>query len=165
MINLIACMGKNYVIGKDNDMPWGRGLPADLNYFKECTVNKTVVMGRKTYESIIESLGKPLPNRKTIVLTRQNIVIKHAGVIVCNSIEEVLEKHNEEELFIVGGANIYEQFMKCADRLYLTKIDEEFDGDAYFPTFDLRKWELMSYKKGLRDEQNKFNYGFFVYEK
>ncbi len=155
MINLIACMGKNRVIGKGNQMPWH--LPADLKYLKKTTLGHTVVMGRKTFESI----GKPLPGRKNVILTRDEH-FEATGCEVLHSIDEILSRN--EELYILGGANIYEQFMPFADRLYITRIEQEFEGDAFFPEID-ESWAEVSKDKGIQDEKNPYEYYFIVYKK
>lgn len=166
MINLIVCMGKNREIGINNDMPWGRGLPADLAYFKHVTKNQDVAMGRKTFQSILSSLGKPLPERNNIVLT-ENESFSHPGVEVVNSIEGLIEqaKRSERNLFIIGGATIYSQFMDVADRLYVTRVNESFGADTYFPTIDASTWTIRSKVEHKKDERNMYDYAFIVFEK
>lgn len=150
MISLIAAIGKNRELGKDNDLLWH--LKGDLKYFKEVTTNHTVVMGRKTYESI----GKPLPNRENIVITRSNI----DGVKTIKNPEEVLKM--DGEVFIIGGASIYEYFIKYASRLYLTLIDDDKDADVYFPYFD----ESLYEKKTIgQNRENDIEYTFVLYER
>lgn len=153
MISIIVATDKNNLIGKDNDLPWR--IPADLAYFKKVTLGSTIVMGRKTYESI----GKPLPKRRNIILSRQEF---HAdGCETLHSIEEV-ERFNVdgEELFIIGGAHIFKETLPIADFLYLTYIDEEFEGDTYFPEVNEQDWELVSSEKGIKDEKNPYDYFF-----
>jgi len=153
MISIIVATDKNNLIGKDNDLPWR--IPADLAYFKKVTLGSTIVMGRKTYESI----GKPLPKRRNIILSRQEF---HAdGCETLHSIEEV-ERFNVdgEELFIIGGAHIFKETLPIADFLYLTYIDEEFEGDTYFPEVNEQDWELVSSEKGIKDEKNPYDYYF-----
>lgn len=153
MISIIVATDKNNLIGKDNDLPWR--IPADLAYFKKVTLGSTIVMGRKTYESI----GKPLPKRRNIILSRQEF---HAdGCETLHSIEEV-ERFNVdgEELFIIGGAHIFKETLPIADFLYLTYIDEEFEGDTYFPEVNEHDWELVSSEKGIKDEKNPYDYYF-----
>ncbi|RBW69495.1 dihydrofolate reductase [Bacillus taeanensis] len=158
MISLIWAMGQNQTIGKDNDMPWH--LPADLAYFKKVTSGHTVLMGRKTHESI----GRPLPNRKNIIITN-NKAYKAEGCIVVHSVKEALTHTKEDEVFVIGGAQIYEVFLPFADRLYVTHIKQDFDGDAFFPLFDLNEWMLVSEEQGIKSEKNPYHYKFLVYEK
>lgn len=155
MIALIACMDRNRLIGRGNQIPWH--LPNDLKFFKQTTMGHTVVMGRKTFESI----GKPLPGRHNIVLTRDRNY-RAEGVEIVHSLEEVLER--EEDMFILGGAHIYEQFMPYADKLYITRIDAEFEGDAYFPEIDT-SWQLIESQPGITDEQNPYSYTFNTYQR
>ncbi|WP_078380282.1 dihydrofolate reductase [Sutcliffiella halmapala] len=159
MISMIVATDKNGLIGKDNDMPWR--LPADLAYFKQVTTGSTVIMGRNTFESI----GKPLPNRKNIILSRDsNLQIE--GCETLSSITEVEKMAKlDEEIFIVGGANIYKQLLPITETLYLTFIDEEFEGDTFFPKIDTKEWELISNEKGVKDEKNPYDYYFKVYKR
>ncbi len=166
-VSIIAAFSKNGVIGKNNRMAWH--LPADLKYFKDKTSNHVVIMGRKTFESIG---SKPLTNRFNIIITK-DISFKPDGVVVAHSIEEAIEvgkKYSEihslsEELFIVGGAQIYEQALEFADKLYLTKVNTIIDGDSYFPRIDNSKWEVCFSEKFNSDEKNKFDYSFNEYIK
>lgn len=153
MISIIVATDRNNLIGKDNDLPWR--IPADLAYFKKVTLGSTIVMGRKTYESI----GKPLPNRRNIILSRQDF---HAdGCETLHSIEEVKSLNmDDEELFVIGGAHIFKETLPIADFLYLTYIDEEFEGDTYFPEVNEQDWELVSSEKGMKDEKNPYDYYF-----
>lgn len=155
-ISMIVAKAENNVIGKDNKLIWN--IPNDLQYFKKITTGKTVVMGRKTYESI----GKPLPNRRNIVLTQNNDFYEDQVEIV-HSIEEVLNL--EGEVMIIGGDSIYRQFMGYADKLYVTEIKEFFEGDTYFPEIDKDRWALESTERGLRDEKNPYKYYFNVYRR
>lgn len=152
MINIIAAVGKNLELGKDNKLIWH--IPNDLKYFKENTIGKTIVMGRKTYES----MGKPLPNRKNIVLTNSNISLNDALVI--NDYRQILDI--KEDVFIIGGTEIFELFLPYANRLYLTEIDYESDADSYFPKFD-----LSLYKKDVLKTEcfNDLKYSFVIYNK
>lgn len=164
MINMIVAMSKNGVIGNNNDLPWG--LKGDLKYFKEVTTGNTIVMGRKTYESI----GKPLPNRKNIVLTRNDINIE--GVEIFNSVIEVLRysyEYPNESVFVIGGAEIYDQFLPYADKIYITEIEEEIDGDTYFPnkfkeSFNLVKTSDLITELNIKSK-DELSYRFNVYEK
>lgn len=130
-VSLIAALSKNHVIGKDNKLPWN--IPEDLKRFQALTKNHPIIMGRKTFESI----GRVLPNRTNIVITRDDNW-NHQGVIVSHSLEEALEvakQHNLQEIFVIGGGQIFEQVIKKADKLYLTVVDREISGDAFFPDF------------------------------
>lgn len=160
MISLIAAMDRNGAIGKGNRIPWR--LPADLAYFKKATLGHTVVMGRKTYESI----GRPLPGRENIIITR-NTGYKASGCRIFYSFDELLRflEEKKEEVFVIGGAEIYRQFFPWADKLYITFINAEFNGDKYFPEIDPKKWALRSEAKGKTDEDNPYEYYFRVYEK
>ena len=135
-IALIAAVaGKNLVIGKDGDLPWH--FPADLKHFKATTVNHTVLMGRKTYQSILNRLGKPLPGRRNIVLTRDRN-FRDERVTVIHDLSEI--PRTEETLFVIGGAEIYRQTLPLADQLYITHIEQEVPGDAFFPPIDPTIW-------------------------
>lgn len=162
MISLIAAMGNNRVIGLNNDMPWH--LPKDLAHFKKITTGHTIVMGRKTYESI----GRPLPNRKNIILTRQASLRFPEEVMTVSSLETVLkwnEENPEEEIFIIGGGNLYKQALPYADRLYITEINEDFDGDTFFPAFDKLEWDVVDETIGERDINNPYDFKFITYER
>lgn len=139
-ISMIAAMAKNRVIGKDNSMPWH--IPAELKRFKKITLGGTLIMGRKTFESI----GKPLPGRQTIVITRdQNYSAE--GCAIAHSIEEAIAMAPaDKEIFIAGGSQIYEQAFSRIDRMYLTEIDLDIDGDAYLPDFDLSSFQRVEHE-------------------
>ena len=158
MISMIWAMGKDNALGCRNRMPWY--LPADFAYFKKVTLGKPVIMGRKTFESI----GKPLPGRKNIIITR-NQSFKCEGCTIVDSIEKAKEYTLDVEAFIIGGAEIYKAFLPSADKLYVTLIDEEFEADAYFPEIDYSQWELISSETGPKDEKNPYNYKFLVYQR
>lgn len=161
MISLLVAMSRNHVIGLNNDMPWH--LPNDLRYFKERTTGHTIVMGRKTFESI----GRVLPNRKSVVLTRGDDIFPKE-VEVHNNLDVVKEWNHhypQEEYFIIGGGNIYNQALSMADRLYITWIDEEFEGDTFFPQFSLEDWELTAKEKGKKDDKNPYDYYFLTYDR
>ncbi|WP_453995627.1 dihydrofolate reductase [Bacillus nitroreducens] len=160
MISLLVAMDKNRLIGKDNDLPWR--LPADLAYFKRVTMGHPIIMGRKTYDSI----GRPLPGRENIIVTRDTSY-KMEGCKVIHSIDEILKLNEEhdQELFVIGGAEIFKEILPYSDRLYITEIDEEFEGDTYFPAFDKSEWKVISEEKGVKDEKNPYDYTFMVYEK
>ncbi|MBD8068077.1 dihydrofolate reductase [Bacillus sp. PS06] len=159
MISLLVAIDKNRLIGKDNDLPWH--LPADLAYFKQVTMGHSIVMGRKTYESI----GRPLPGRENIVITRDESY-SIEGCKVIHSIDEILQLNSaDQELFVIGGSEIFKGILPFADKLYLTEIDEEFEGDTYFPEIHFEDWELDSKEKGVKDEKNPYDYYFCVYKK
>lgn len=135
-INIIAAIGKNRVIGKDNELIWS--IPEDLKRFKQLTLGHPVVMGRKTFESIYKKLGRPLPGRTNIVATR-NPTWHHEGVITAHSLEAAVAAAKEvdaSEIFIAGGAEIYEQALPLADKLHMTLVGAEEIGDAYFPPYE-----------------------------
>ena len=156
-ISLIAAVARNNVIGRENDLPWY--LPEDLKRFRKLTMGKTVLMGRKTFESIMGRLGKPLPNRKNIVVTKNLDFQAPEGVEVFNSIEEALEKHKQqEEIFIIGGGQIFEQTISRATTLYITRVDMEVPGDAYFPEIDPRAWKKTN-------EEKHENFSFCTYKR
>jgi dihydrofolate reductase len=163
-ISLIAALTQNHVIGKNNDLPWH--LPDDMKYFMQTTKQHHVIMGRKNYESIPEKF-RPLPNRTNIVVTHQNNF--HApNCAVVNSLEQgiaLAKKNNEQELFIIGGAEIYKLAMPFAKRLYLTEIQTELEGDTYFPTFDKQHWAEVSRTHHTTDEKHLYAFDFVVYEK
>jgi dihydrofolate reductase len=158
MINIIAAMSKNRVIGNNNTLIWK--LPNDMKRFKELTSGHIVIMGRKTFESI----GKPLTNRLNVVITRNPHWTKE-GVLVTNSLESALKLSSEgKEIFIIGGGDIYKQSLKFANRIYFTVIDEEFDGDTTFPEIG-NEWLKTSKIDFKSNEKNNYNYSFIEYEK
>lgn len=138
MINIIAAMTMNRVIGKNNRLPWN--ISDDLKNFKRLTSGNTVIMGRKTFESI----GRPLPNRNNIVLTSSMPETK--GVIVCKTLGEAVIQAKEfgKEIFIIGGAGVYEQFLSLADRMYISYVKKDYEGDVLFPEFDEKDWVVES---------------------
>jgi len=164
MISIIVAVAENNVIGKDNTLIWH--LPADMKFFKEKTTGHCIITGRKNYESIPEKF-RPLPNRTNIVITRQKDYYA-PGAIVVSSIEEAIEKAkqtNDNEIFIIGGAEIYRQSIDLADTIYLTKISHNFEGDAFFPEIPANKWLETEHIKGVVDEKNKFEHAFLKFEK
>ncbi|RMG82437.1 MAG: dihydrofolate reductase, partial [Bacteroidetes bacterium] len=137
IISTIVATAKNNVIGKDNQIPWY--LPADLRYFKKMTLNHHIIMGRNCYESI----GRPLPKRTNIIVTRNPFFIA-SGCLIAHSVEEALElarENGEAEAFIIGGGQIYEQSRHLWDKIYLTEVDVEVEGDVFFPEIDPAQWE------------------------
>lgn len=160
MISFIVAMDKNNVIGYQNKLPWH--IPNDLRFFKETTMGHTIVMGRKTFESI----GRVLPKRKHIVLTTSKKSFPE-GVEVVSNIEEIIQlsKKSEEELFVIGGGVIFKQMLYYADRLYVTVIDESFPGDVYFPEISMDDWIETSKEKGVKNEANPYDYYFIQYDR
>jgi dihydrofolate reductase len=161
MISLIAAIGRNNELGKGNTLLWK--LPADMQHFVKITSLHTVIMGRKTFESI----GKPLPNRRNIVITR-DANYKKEGIEIVHSLSEALDKigDNNEEIFVIGGAEIYKQTMPIADRLYITHIGAvDNSADSFFPEIIPVVWNEISHEEHKKDEKNFFNYTFSVYEK
>lgn len=157
MISLLVAIGKDRVMGKDNDLPWH--LPEDLKWFKKVSMGHTIIMGRKTYESI----GKPLPGRKNVIVTSDKSY-EAEGCIITHSIDEALGQGGDEQI-VIGGAKIFEQVLPRAGRIYLTYIDAEFDGDTYFPEMKEKEWEVTSKEKGIKNEKNPYDYYFMVYER
>jgi dihydrofolate reductase len=138
MISLIAAVAKNRVIGKSNALPWD--LPKDLEHFRKITAGGTVIMGRKTYDSIITKLGKPLPNRKNIVITSNPNYAVADGVEIYPSLELALKGREADQVFLIGGSGIFKQGLDLADALYLTELKNDYDGDVFFPEFDKTQW-------------------------
>jgi len=139
MLSLIVGMTKERVIGKGNLLPWH--IPEDLKNFKKITTGKTVIMGRKTFDSIVSMIGKPLPNRRNVVLSRS---MESDEVEVCRSVEEAKEKFKDEEAFIIGGASVYKLFLPYVDRMYISWIKKDYEGDCYFPELNLDKFKIIS---------------------
>jgi len=161
MISFIVAAAENNVIGKDNQLPWH--LPSDMKYFKNQTWGMTVIMGRKS----LESLGKPLQGRKNIVVTR-NKDWKQEGTEVAHSINEAIDLAKEtgvNEIFIIGGAEIFKEAMPFANRIYLTRIHHHFDGDAYFPEVSDAEWTLVQSRFCDADEKNQYPHTFQVWER
>ncbi len=159
MITIIAAVAENNALGKDNKLIWH--LPADLKRFKNVTANHHVIMGRKTFES----LGKPLPNRTNIIVTR-NTNFSAKNCIVVNSLQQALEAvKNDESPFILGGAEIYKQAIKIADKLDITFVHHKFEADVFFPEIDKSIWKEVSRNEFKADEKNKYNYSFVTFER
>lgn len=158
-ISIVVAISENNAIGKDNQLLWH--LPADLKHFKNITTGHTIIMGRKTYDSI----GKPLPNRRNIIITRQN-GLNIEGVEVVNSLDEALALcKTETEVFVIGGAEIYKQAIAVSHRIYLTRVHQEFEADAFFPELDNETWKEIEKVDHLPDEKNKFAYTFSTLER
>lgn len=159
-IGLVAAMSRNHVIGRNNALPWS--LPADLQRFKKITMGKPMIMGRKTYDSI----GRPLPGRKNIVISR-NPAFHADGVTVVGSLNAALEAADQApEVMVIGGMNIYHQFLPRADRLYFTLIHSSIDdGDAFFPAYNRRDWRLVIEENHPADALNPFAYSFMTWQR
>jgi dihydrofolate reductase len=160
MISIIVAMDENNLIGKDNELPWY--LPADLQYFKKTTMGHPVIMGRKTFESI----GRPLPGRENVILTRDP-EYQQENCTILHSMDE-LKAYTEskpDEYFVIGGAELIKQALSFASKLYITKIHHQFEGDTYFPPFDEKEWTLVSKTPGPVDEKNKYAHDYFIYER
>lgn len=159
MISLIAAMTHDHCIGKDNRMPWH--LPADLKHFKKITLNKPIIMGRRTYES----LGRALPDRINIVVTTQES-LDAPDCIVTHSLEEaILFAGNTDEIMIIGGGQLYSEAIKIADRMYLTFIDLNTQGDTFFPKWNENDWREISREVHQKDASNAYDYEFVVLER
>lgn len=161
IVSCIVATAKNRVIGKNNQMPWH--LPADLAYFKRTTLGHHVIMGRKNYQAI----GRPLPDRTNIIVTRDRS-FNCSNCEVVHNLEDALllaKKNGEQEAFIIGGGNIYEQTIRYWDKLYLTEINLETDGDVFFPELNWENWTLVSEKKHQKDEKNPYDYSFKIYHR
>lgn len=156
---MIVAKGRGNVIGNDNELIWS--LPKDLQHFKEKTEGKVILMGRKTFESI----GRVLPGRKNIILTRDK-EYKENGIEVIHDIQEINKlKELHREVVIIGGEEVYKQAIEYADTLYVTDIVEYFKGDTFFPTVRGDKWELVYIEKGLKDKENPYDYYFKEYKR
>jgi len=160
IISLIAAVDRNLAIGRDNAMPWH--LPDDFKYFKQQTMGKPVVMGRKTFESIG---GRPLPGRRNYILSRQSN-LQLPGVEVFHEMASLLQAlQAEEEVMIMGGEQIYRQFLPLAHRLYLTEVATEIDADAHFPSFDQTQWQEISRQPHPKDARHAFDFDFVQYQR
>lgn len=163
MISMIYAMDERGGIGIDNKIPWR--LPEDMAFFRRTTTGHTVLMGRKTFESVG---GKPLPKRRNVVLTR-NRGFQAEGCEVVHTVEDALARYGDsgtdEELFIIGGAEVYALFMPYADRLCVTEISHQFEADAFMPKVDLSQWREASRVTGVKDEKNPYDYEFVTYER
>lgn len=158
---MISAVAENRVIGNKNALPWH--LPADFKYFKEATSGKPIVMGLNTFKSIGE---KPLPDRKNVILNNDPNYVSPEGCLVAHSIDEVLEiLKDEPEIMICGGASVYKQFLPLSQRLYLTFIHQDFEGDTYFPEFNINEWKEIKRIDCEPDEKNPYSYSFVVLER
>jgi dihydrofolate reductase len=158
-LSIICAMDQNRLIGNNNELPWH--LPADLAFFKRTTLGKPVLMGRKTYESI----GRPLPGRQNIIITRDRDY-QVDGCDSCQSIDAALElAADQEEIMLIGGASLYQQTLDRAQKLYLTRIHTSFEGDAWFPEFDPEDWLEDWHEDHYSDEKNKYDFSFIQYSR
>lgn len=159
MISIIVAMAKNNVIGKNGDLPWR--LSADLKHFANVTKDHDVIMGRKTYESIVKRLGHGLPNRKNIIITNQENY-QAPDCLILKSIDEVVKMsaNKDEEVFVIGGGEIYKQMLPFADKLYITEVSTDCDGDAFFPTINKEDWNLISSEPHQKDDKNSCDFTF-----
>ena len=160
MISLIAAMTPQRVIGIKNTLPWK--LPADMKWFRQHTLTKPIIMGRKTYESFG---ARPLPDRLNIVVSRDPKF--NAGeATLASSIDEAIQKAKDApEVMIIGGASFYEQTLQMADRLYLTLVDADLEGDAWFPDFDQDQWQCLETQSHAKDDKNEYSMTFYIYQR
>ena len=159
-ISLIAAMAENRVIGRDNRLPWH--LPDDLKRFKRLTTGHTVIMGRKTYEAI----GKPLPDRRSIVVTTRPLTDRAQSVVAAGSLDEALELvQGEAEVFVAGGEAIYRLTLPRADRLHLTLVHAAVPGDAHFPPLDLSQWKLIEDERHEANHRHAYAFSFRTYDR
>lgn len=161
MLSIVVAKAKNNIIGRENKLVWK--LPADLQHFKELTTGHTIIMGRKTFES----LGRVLPNRKHIVFSQNpDFKVNDENVQVVHSMLEIQQYiEDEKENFVIGGAMIYNLLMPHITKMYVTEIEEEFEGDAFFPRINTEIWQETSREKGPKDEKNNLDYDYVTYEK
>ncbi|WP_181348378.1 dihydrofolate reductase [Thalassobacillus sp. CUG 92003] len=161
MISFVVAMDRNRVIGNNNDLPWH--IPNDLKFFKETTLHHTIIMGRKTFESF----GKPLPNRRNVIVTSDTTY--HAeGCDIIHSVDTIRQwnvSEPETEWMVIGGSVLFEQLLAEVDRMYITFIDEVFSGDTHFPQFDHFAWSLTSEEKGVKNDKNPYDYYFRIYDR
>lgn len=162
ILSIIVAMAKQNVIGLNNQMPWH--LPADLAWFKKNTLNKPVIMGRKTFESI----GRPLPNRHNIIISRQKQASNKTDISWVQSIDEAIllaKTQNVDEAFIIGGGNIYQQALPLVNRLYLTHIEADLQGDTCFPNYSQANWCSSFEESHQADDKNLYEYRFEILER
>ena len=162
MVSAIIAMAHNRVIGKDNDFPWH--LRADMVRFRKLTIGNTVIMGRGTYDHLLKRIGKILPDRTNIVITR-NKDFQAPGVLVAHSIEEALQKATSKDVFFIGGEQIFKLAIPVLDRIYLTEVDMTTEGDAFLPEIDPKQFKETSREPHKKDEKNPHNYSFVTLDK
>ncbi|MCF6807567.1 dihydrofolate reductase [Thiotrichales bacterium 19S9-12] len=159
MISFIVAYAKNQVMGKNNQLPWH--IKDDLQLFKKHTLNKPIIMGRKTFESI----GRPLPNRRNIILTRQENY-QNQDIEVYSSIDDILKLNDTQlEIMIIGGAEIFKLFMPMVERIYLSTIEAEIEGDTFFPIWDQSNWACHSHQNFNKNKENDYPFKFEIWEK
>ncbi|HEV8077324.1 MAG TPA: dihydrofolate reductase [Marinobacter sp.] len=163
---LIVAMAQNRVIGRDNNLPWY--LPGDLKYFKQATMGKPIIMGRKTWDSI----GRPLPGRMNVIITRNEECQSPAGTTVAISLQAALKKAEAqaeldgvEEVMVIGGGQIYAEALPLVDRIYMTQVHASVEGDAYFPEINWEEWEEIGREDFSASDNNPYNYSFVVYQR
>ena len=162
-ISIIVAASENGVIGRDGALPWH--LPADLKRFKKLTLGHAVIMGRKTYQSILESLGRPLPKRRSVVLSRDPDY-QAPGAELASGLEQALALlAGDDETFVIGGASVFAEALPKADRLYLTRVHAEVEGDVFFPEVDLSSWNLISEERHEADDRHAYPFSFLDYER
>ncbi|AKQ44898.1 hypothetical protein TH63_03505 [Rufibacter radiotolerans] len=161
MIGIVVAISENRVIGKDNQLIWH--LPEDLKHFKKLTMGHPMIMGRKTFEAI----GKPLPGRTTVIVTRQPEYQAPEGGLVATSLEEALQQSLalDEQVLVIGGGEIYQQALPLAEVVYLTLVHESFDGDVFFPELDTEVWEVTDQEEHLADEKHAYPFTFFTFRR
>lgn len=157
-ISFIFAMDRNRAIGVNNTLPWH--LPGDLKFFKAVTMGHPILMGRKTYESI----GRPLPGRRNMILT-QNTEFRAEGCEVIHSVDEAVQEFKDQELFVIGGAEIFRLFAETVERMYITFIEHEFEADTHMSELDLSEWTLVSSEQGEQNEKNPYEYYFRIYQR
>ena len=159
MVSIIVAIAQNGTIGDKNALLWH--IKEDMRFFRTTTSGHAVIMGRKTFESIG---SKPLPKRKNIVITRQDV--EFAGALTAHSLEEAIAMASgDEEIFIMGGAQIYAQALKCADRMYITRVERDYEGDTAFPEIDYSEWKLASEERYERGEEYEYPFAFLAYDR
>ena len=159
IISLIVAMDENRVIGYKNKLPWN--LPSELKYFRETTKGKPVIMGRRTFESI----GRPMPERLNIIVTRDKSYKADNCIIVDSREDAIKAAKGSDEIMVIGGAEIYKLFLPIANRLYITKVHGSFDGDTYFPEFNENEWVKVREKFVEKDNENEYSYTVIVLER
>lgn len=158
-VSIIVAFDENRLIGRDNQLPWH--LPADLKHFKEITMGHHMIMGRRTFESI----GKALPGRTSVVITRQ-LDLQFEGCIMASSLEDAIQKcPANEDVFVIGGADVFNQAMRLCDKLHTTLIHHQFEGDTHFPELDPKVWQVTSRVDYQPDEKNPWSYSYIDYKR
>jgi dihydrofolate reductase len=162
-VSAVVAVAKNGVIGREREIPWR--LPDDLKHFAQTTKGHTVIMGRKTFEAIADTLGGPLPGRQNIVITR-NPGVSYDGATVVNTLDDALAKaESSDEVFIIGGGEIYKLALPQTDKIYLTEVDTEVEGDTYFPRLDPAEWTERGREEFAADDRNEYPFVIKVLER